>query len=85
MSARRPRRCSPPGGVPGYGSPIGDGEDLDCASQVPFDDGDRARGFYGETSGWPTVPVPDVDDTVVMTSPSRPEQSPTEPGSSPEG
>ena len=48
--------------------------------EIPFDDGDRARGFYGETFGWQMVPVPGMSYTMVMTGPSDPEQGPTEPG-----
>ena len=48
--------------------------------EIPFDDGDRARGFYGETFGWQMVPVPGMDYTMVMTGPTDEEQGPTEPG-----
>jgi predicted enzyme related to lactoylglutathione lyase len=48
--------------------------------EIPFDDGDRARRFYGETFGWQVMPVPDMDYTMVMTGPSDPEKGPTEPG-----
>jgi predicted enzyme related to lactoylglutathione lyase len=48
--------------------------------EIPFDDGDRARKFYGETFGWQVMPVPDMDYTMVMTGPSDPEKGPTEPG-----
>ena len=48
--------------------------------EIPFDDGDRARGFYGETFGWQMFPVPGMDYTMVMTGPSDPEKGPTEPG-----
>ena len=32
--------------------------------EVPFDDGDRARKFYGETFGWQLIPVPDMSYTI---------------------
>jgi predicted enzyme related to lactoylglutathione lyase len=48
--------------------------------EIPFDDGERARRFYGETFGWQVMPVPDMDYTMVMTGPSDPEKGPTEPG-----
>ena len=48
--------------------------------EIPFDDGDRARGFYGETFGWQIVPVPGMEYTMVMTGPTDQEQGPTEPG-----
>lgn len=48
--------------------------------EIPFDDGARAREFYGETFGWQMVPVPGMSYTMVMTGPSDPEQGPTEPG-----
>lgn len=48
--------------------------------EIPFDDGERAREFYGETFGWQMVPVPGMDYTMVMTGPTDPEQGATEPG-----
>ena len=48
--------------------------------EIPFDDGDRARTFYGSAFGWQLVPVPGMDYTMVMTGPSDPEQGPSEPG-----
>ena len=48
--------------------------------EIPFDDGDRARNFYGETFGWQLTPLPDLGYTIVMTGPSDPETGPTEPG-----
>jgi hypothetical protein len=48
--------------------------------EIPFDDGDRARNFYGETFGWQLTPLPDLAYTIVMTGPSDPETGPTEPG-----
>ena len=48
--------------------------------EIPFDDGDRAQQFYGETFGWQLMPIPDLDYTMVMTGPSDPETGPSEPG-----
>jgi uncharacterized protein len=48
--------------------------------EIPFDDGERARTFYGSTFGWQLMPVPGMDYTMVMTGPGDPEQGPSEPG-----
>jgi predicted enzyme related to lactoylglutathione lyase len=48
--------------------------------EIPFDDGDRARTFYGEVFGWQLVPLPEMGYTLVSTGPSDPETGPTEPG-----
>ena len=48
--------------------------------EIPFDDGDRAQQFYGETFGWQLMTIPDLDYTMVMTGPSDPETGPSEPG-----
>ncbi|ANH39423.1 Glyoxalase-like domain protein [Nocardioides dokdonensis FR1436] len=48
--------------------------------EIPFDDGDRAGGFYRDVFGWQLVPVPEMDYTMVMTGPTDPEQGPSEPG-----
>ena len=48
--------------------------------EIPFDDGDRAQKFYGETFGWQLMPMPEMDYTIVMTGPSDPEEGPTEAG-----
>ena len=47
--------------------------------EIPFDDGDRARGFYKELFGWQTMDLPEMGYTIVMTGPSG-DQGPTEPG-----
>ena len=47
--------------------------------ELPFDDGDRARGFYKEAFGWQLQEMPDMDYTLVMSGPSG-DQGPTEPG-----
>ena len=47
--------------------------------EIPFDDGDRARGFYKELFGWQVQAMPEMDYTIVMSGPSG-DQGPTEPG-----
>lgn len=48
--------------------------------EVPFDDADRARGFYREVFGWEIQPVPELDYNMVATGPTSGEGMPTEPG-----
>ena len=48
--------------------------------ESPFDDGDRARSFYGDVFGWQLMEMPEMDYTMVMTGPSDPETGPTEAG-----
>ena len=48
--------------------------------EIPFDDGDRARTFYGEAFGWQLMPMPEMSYTIVMTGPTDQESGPTEPG-----
>jgi predicted enzyme related to lactoylglutathione lyase len=48
--------------------------------EIPYDDGDRARRFYGEAFGWQMTPLPGMDYTAATTGPSDPEKGPTEPG-----
>jgi predicted enzyme related to lactoylglutathione lyase len=47
--------------------------------EVPFDDGDRARGFYKDVFGWQVMEMPEMSYTLVMTGPSG-DQGPTEAG-----
>ena len=47
--------------------------------EIPFDDAERARGFYKELFGWQIQEMPGMDYTIVSTGPSG-EQGPTEPG-----
>ncbi len=47
--------------------------------EIPFDDGDRARGFYKELFGWQAMEMPEMGYTIVTTGPST-DQGPTEPG-----
>jgi len=48
--------------------------------EIPFDDGDRARSFYGDVFGWQLMPLPEMDYTMVMTGPTDQESGPTEAG-----
>ena len=47
--------------------------------EVPFEDGDRARGFYKEAFGWQVMEMPEMGYTIVMTGPSG-DSGPTESG-----
>jgi uncharacterized protein len=48
--------------------------------EVPFDDGDRARGFYKEIFGWQLQTMPEMGGyTLVMSGPSG-DTGPTEAG-----
>jgi uncharacterized protein len=47
--------------------------------EIPYDDGDRARAFYGKAFGWQVMPMPEMSYTMVMSGPSG-EQGPTEAG-----
>jgi predicted enzyme related to lactoylglutathione lyase len=47
--------------------------------EIPYDNGDRARGFYEKAFGWQLTTVPDMGYTLVMSGPSG-DQGPTEPG-----
>ena len=40
--------------------------------EIPFDDGDRARAFYGDVFGWQLMPMPEMDYTIVIDRPHRP-------------
>jgi predicted enzyme related to lactoylglutathione lyase len=48
--------------------------------EIPFDDGARARKFYGETFGWQLVEMPEMGYTIVMTGPTDPETGASEAG-----
>ena len=48
--------------------------------EIPFDDGDRARQFYGDVFGWQLMPMPEMDYTIVSTGPTDPEKGPSEAG-----
>ncbi|MFP5372687.1 MAG: VOC family protein, partial [Actinomycetes bacterium] len=48
--------------------------------EIPFDDGDRARGFYKEIFGWQLQTMPEMGGyTLVVSGPSG-DAGPTEPG-----
>jgi uncharacterized protein len=47
--------------------------------ELPFDDGERARSFYGDLFGWTLQSYPDMEYTMVSTGPTG-DQGPTEPG-----
>lgn len=47
--------------------------------ELPYDDGERARAFYGELFGWNLQSYPGMEYTMVTTGPSG-DQGPTEPG-----
>ena len=47
--------------------------------EIPYDDGDRARAFYGEAFGWELQAWPEGEYTLVMTGPTG-ESGATEPG-----
>ena len=48
--------------------------------EIPFDDGDRARSFYGDVFGWQLMEMPGMDYTIVMTGPTDEESGPSEAG-----
>jgi len=48
--------------------------------EVPADDLDRARNFYREAFGWEVNAMPDMDYTIVSTTPTNEQGRPTEPG-----
>ena len=47
--------------------------------EIPFDDGDRARGFYKDLFGWQAMEMPEMSYTIVTTGPSN-DQGPTDSG-----
>jgi uncharacterized protein len=47
--------------------------------EIPYDDGDRARGFYKDVFGWQLMEMPEMSYTMAMSGPSG-DQGPTEPG-----
>lgn len=48
--------------------------------EIPFDDADRARGFYAGVFGWSVQPMPELEYTSVSTGPTTDEGYPKEPG-----
>jgi predicted enzyme related to lactoylglutathione lyase len=47
--------------------------------EIPYDDGDRARGFYREAFDWQMQEMPGMEYTLVASGPTG-DQGPTEPG-----
>ena len=48
--------------------------------EVPFDDADRARGFYRDVFDWSIEPMPEMDYNAVSTGPAGDDGMPSEPG-----
>lgn len=48
--------------------------------EVPFDDADRARGFYRDVFGWQIMEMPGMDYNMVSTGPAGDDGMPGEPG-----
>ena len=48
--------------------------------EIPADDIDRAKTFYGSTFGWQLQDVPEMDYTIVQTVGVDEQQMPAEPG-----
>ncbi|GAB3576420.1 VOC family protein [Amycolatopsis endophytica] len=48
--------------------------------EIPFDDGERARGFYREAFGWNLTAIPGMNYTGVTTGPTSEQGMPAEPG-----
>jgi predicted enzyme related to lactoylglutathione lyase len=48
--------------------------------EIPFDDGDRARGFYREALGWQVEEMPGMAYTMAVSGPTTEQGMPSEPG-----
>ena len=48
--------------------------------EIPADDVSRAREFYQSAFGWDLNPIPEVDYTMVNTTPTNEQGMPTDPG-----
>lgn len=48
--------------------------------EVPYDDAERARAFYGSVFGWQIQPIPEMNYDIVSTGPVGEDGMPTEPG-----
>jgi predicted enzyme related to lactoylglutathione lyase len=48
--------------------------------ELPADDVERARNFYRDAFGWQLDPMPELDYTIVRTTPTDERGMPTEPG-----
>ena len=48
--------------------------------EVPYDDAERARGFYSDVFEWQVQPIPELSYDIVTTGPVGDQGMPTEPG-----
>ena len=48
--------------------------------EIPFEDGDRARGFHADVFGWNIMNMPEMNYTMVSTGPTDEQGPPSEPG-----
>ena len=48
--------------------------------EIPFDDADRAHGFYRDVFGWTVNAIPELDYTIATTGPVDDQGMPSEPG-----
>ncbi|MFC5099443.1 hypothetical protein [Kibdelosporangium philippinense] len=48
--------------------------------EVPFDDAERAKGFYQEAFGWDIMSMPEMQYNLVSSGPTDMQTGPTEPG-----
>jgi uncharacterized protein len=48
--------------------------------EIPFDDGDRARGFYREAFGWNVMEMPEMSYTMASSGPTSDQGMPSESG-----
>lgn len=48
--------------------------------EVPFDDAERALGFYREVFDWQIQPMPEMEYNIVATGPAGDDGMPNEPG-----
>lgn len=48
--------------------------------EVPYDNADRARSFYGDVFGWQIQPIPELRYDIVSTGPVTDQGMPSEPG-----
>jgi predicted enzyme related to lactoylglutathione lyase len=48
--------------------------------EVPYDDAERARGFYADVFGWQVDHIPELSYDIVSTGPVSDQGMPTEPG-----
>jgi uncharacterized protein len=48
--------------------------------EIPADDVERAKKFYGDTFGWGMMPMPDMGYTILRTAPTDDQNMITEPG-----